>query len=140
MPGSTWTSAATTSTPCSTRTPTTRCGSAMSSCARSRLTDSSACGRGSSATRTRPSAPAARGAWACPPPATQYDDTINDWHTCPESGRITTSNPCAEYLHLDNSSCNLASINLLKFLGEDSKTFDVQKFAKVCELVITAMD
>ncbi len=79
-------------------------------------------------------------AWACADPGIQYDDTINDWHTCPESGRITTSNPCAEYLHLDNSSCNLASINLLKFLGEDNKTFDVQKFAKVCELVITAMD
>ena len=79
-------------------------------------------------------------AWVCADPGIQYDDTINDWHTCPESGRITTSNPCAEYLHLDNSSCNLASINLLKFLGEDNKTFDVQKFAKVCELVITAMD
>jgi ribonucleoside-diphosphate reductase alpha chain len=79
-------------------------------------------------------------AWACADPGIQYDDTINDWHTCPESGRITTSNPCAEYLHLDNSSCNLASINLLKFLGDDNKTFDVKKFTKVCELVITAMD
>ena len=81
-----------------------------------------------------------RAAWACADPGIQYDDTINDWHTCPESGRITTSNPCAEYLHLDNSSCNLASINLLKFLGDDNKTFDVQTFARVCELVITAMD
>jgi len=79
-------------------------------------------------------------AWECADPGIQYDDTINDWHTCPDSGRITTSNPCAEYLHLDNSSCNLASINLLKFLGDDNKTFDVQKFVKVCELVITAMD
>ncbi|MBI1758475.1 MAG: vitamin B12-dependent ribonucleotide reductase [Actinobacteria bacterium] len=79
-------------------------------------------------------------AWACADPGIQYDDTINDWHTCPESGRITTSNPCAEYVHLDNSSCNLASINLLKFLGEDNKTFDVATFTKVCELVITAMD
>ncbi len=79
-------------------------------------------------------------AWECADPGIQYDDTINDWHTCPESGRITTSNPCAEYLHLDNSSCNLASINLLKFLGEDNRTFDVVKFTKVCELVITAMD
>jgi len=79
-------------------------------------------------------------AWACADPGIQYDDTINGWHTCPESGRITTSNPCAEYLHLDNSSCNLASINLLKFLGKDNKTFDVQKFAQVCELVFTAMD
>jgi ribonucleoside-diphosphate reductase alpha chain len=79
-------------------------------------------------------------AWACADPGIQYDDTINDWHTCPESGRISTSNPCAEYLHLDNSSCNLASINLLKFLGADNKTFDIEKFTKVCELVITAMD
>jgi ribonucleoside-diphosphate reductase alpha chain len=79
-------------------------------------------------------------AWACADPGIQYDDTINDWHTCPESGRITTSNPCAEYVHLDNSSCNLASINLLKFLGEDGQTFDVDRFVKVCELVITAMD
>ena len=79
-------------------------------------------------------------AWECADPGIQYDDTINDWHTCPESGRITTSNPCAEYLHLDNSSCNLASINLLKFLHEDNKTFDVAKFTQVCELVITAMD
>jgi ribonucleoside-diphosphate reductase alpha chain len=79
-------------------------------------------------------------AWACADPGIQYDDTINDWHTCPESGRITTSNPCAEYLHLDNSSCNLASINLLKFLGDDNKTFDVARFSQVCELIITAMD
>ncbi|WP_433281707.1 vitamin B12-dependent ribonucleotide reductase [Micromonospora sp. CA-244673] len=79
-------------------------------------------------------------AWACADPGIQYDDTINDWHTCPESGRITTSNPCAEYVHLDNSSCNLASVNLLKFLDEDNRTFDVARFAKVCELVITAMD
>jgi ribonucleoside-diphosphate reductase alpha chain len=79
-------------------------------------------------------------AWACADPGIQYDDTINDWHTCPESGRITTSNPCAEYLHLDNSSCNLAAINLLKFLGPDNKTFDVDRFTKVCELVFTAMD
>ena len=82
----------------------------------------------------------AQAAWQCADPGIQYDDTINEWHTCPESGRITTSNPCAEYVHLDNSSCNLASINLLKFLGADSKTFDVKKFVGVCELVITAMD
>ena len=58
----------------------------------------------------------AQAAWECADPGIQYDGTINDWHTCPESGRITASNPCSEYLHLDNSSCNLASINLLKFL------------------------
>ncbi|MFC5994336.1 vitamin B12-dependent ribonucleotide reductase [Pseudonocardia hispaniensis] len=81
----------------------------------------------------------AQAAWECADPGIQYDDTINDWHTCPESGRITASNPCSEYMHLDNSSCNLASLNLLKFLGADG-TFDAQRFAKAVELVITAMD
>ncbi len=56
-------------------------------------------------------------AWACADPGLQYDDTINDWHTNPETGRITASNPCSEYMSLDNSSCNLASLNLLKFLA-----------------------
>jgi len=81
----------------------------------------------------------AQAAWACADPGLQYDDTINDWHTCPESGRITASNPCSEYLHLDNSSCNLASLNLMKFLSPDG-TFDAVRFAKAVELVITAMD
>ncbi|WP_067130687.1 vitamin B12-dependent ribonucleotide reductase [Microtetraspora malaysiensis] len=81
----------------------------------------------------------ARAAWECADPGLQYDDTINDWHTCPETGRITASNPCSEYLHLDNSSCNLASINLLKFLRDDD-TFDVDNFVKLTELIITAMD
>jgi ribonucleoside-diphosphate reductase alpha chain len=80
-----------------------------------------------------------KAAWECADPGLQYDDTINDWHTCPESGRITASNPCSEYLHLDNSSCNLASLNLLKFLDSDDM-FDAAKFAKAVELVITAMD
>ncbi len=78
-------------------------------------------------------------AWECADPGMQYDDTINDWHTCPETGRITASNPCSEYLHLDNSSCNLASLNLMKFLKDDD-TFDAATFAKVVEFVITAMD
>ncbi|MCU1649218.1 MAG: ribonucleoside-diphosphate reductase, adenosylcobalamin-dependent [Pseudonocardia sp.] len=81
----------------------------------------------------------AHAAWACADPGLQYDDTINDWHTCPESGRITASNPCSEYLHLDNSSCNLASLNLMKFLAPDG-TFEAARFAKAVELVITAMD
>ncbi len=81
----------------------------------------------------------AQAAWECADPGIQYDDTINGWHTCPESGRITASNPCSEYVHLDNSSCNLASINLLKFLGDDD-SFDVQRFQQVTELIITAMD
>ena len=81
----------------------------------------------------------AKAAWECADPGIQYDDTINNWHTCPETGRITASNPCSEYLHLDNSSCNLASINLLKFL-DDSDNFDVERFERITELVITAMD
>ena len=78
-------------------------------------------------------------AWQCADPGLQYDDTINDWHTNPETGRITASNPCSEYMSLDNSSCNLASLNLMKFLKDDD-TFDATAFAKVVELVITAMD
>ncbi|MFL6139160.1 MAG: vitamin B12-dependent ribonucleotide reductase [Frankiaceae bacterium] len=81
----------------------------------------------------------ARAAWECADPGIQYDDTINDWHTCPETGRITASNPCSEYMHLDNSSCNLASLNLLKFLTGDG-TFDTTRFTKAVELIITAMD
>src|SRR5690242_1623864 len=81
----------------------------------------------------------AQAAWECADPGIQYDGTINDWHTCPESGRITASNPCSEYVHLDNSSCNLASINLLKFLNEEN-AFDVKRFQQITELVITAMD
>ncbi|MGH3567652.1 MAG: adenosylcobalamin-dependent ribonucleoside-diphosphate reductase [Pseudonocardia sp.] len=80
-----------------------------------------------------------KAAWECADPGLQYDGTINDWHTCPESGRISASNPCSEYLHLDNSSCNLASLNLLTFLGSDGQ-FDGARFAKTVELVITAMD
>ncbi|MBM7171032.1 vitamin B12-dependent ribonucleotide reductase [Streptomyces sp. G44] len=85
----------------------------------------------------------AEAAWACADPGIQYDDTINAWHTCPESGRINGSNPCSEYMHLDNTSCNLASLNLMKFLKDDGKgtqSFDVERFSKVVELVITAMD
>jgi ribonucleoside-diphosphate reductase alpha chain len=81
----------------------------------------------------------AKAAWECADPGIQYDGTINDWHTCPETGRITASNPCSEYVHLDNSSCNLASINLMKFLRADD-TFDVEKFEQLTELIITAMD
>ena len=80
-----------------------------------------------------------KAAWECADPGLQYDDTINDWHTNPETGRITASNPCSEYMSLDNSSCNLASLNLLKFLKDDD-TFDAVTFAKACELIITAMD
>jgi ribonucleoside-diphosphate reductase alpha chain len=81
----------------------------------------------------------AQAAWECADPGIQYDDTINDWHTNPETGRITASNPCSEYLSLDNSSCNLASLNLLKFLAPDG-TFEVERFVRAVELIITAMD
>ncbi|QGK69458.1 vitamin B12-dependent ribonucleotide reductase [Allosaccharopolyspora coralli] len=81
----------------------------------------------------------ARAAWECADPGIQYDGTINDWHTSPETGRITASNPCSEYMHLDNSSCNLASLNLMKFLRDD-QTFDAEVFQKAVEFVITAMD
>ncbi|MCU1622920.1 MAG: hypothetical protein JWL79_1765 [Frankiales bacterium] len=81
----------------------------------------------------------AKAAWECADPGIQYDDTINDWHTNPESGRITASNPCSEYMSLDNSSCNLASLNLMKFLRDDG-TFDAKGFGKAVEFIITAMD
>ena len=58
-------------------------------------------------------------AWRCADPGVQYDTTINDWHTCPNSGRINASNPCSEYMHVDDSACNLASLNLMKFRRED---------------------
>ena len=78
-------------------------------------------------------------AWACADPGIQYDDTINDWHTNPETGRINASNPCSEYMSLDNSSCNLASLNLMKFLKDDG-SFDAKSFTKAVEMIITAMD
>jgi ribonucleoside-diphosphate reductase alpha chain len=81
----------------------------------------------------------AKAAWECADPGVQYDDTINDWHTNPETGRITASNPCSEYMSLDNTSCNLASLNLMKFLRDDN-TFDADRFVKATELIITAMD
>src|SRR6186713_471537 len=81
----------------------------------------------------------ATAAWECADPGLQYDDTINDWHTNPETGRITASNPCSEYMSLDNSSCNLASLNLMKFLKDDN-TFDAELFAGAVEVIITAMD
>lgn len=77
-------------------------------------------------------------AWHSADPGLQYDTTINDWHTCPNTGRINASNPCSEYLHIDNSSCNLASINLLKFL-EDG-VFNVEKYKRAIQTMITAQE
>ena len=81
----------------------------------------------------------ARAAWECADPGMQYDTTINEWHTCPASGRINASNPCSEYMHLDNSACNLASLNLMKFI-DDEGTFDVKSFRKAVEIVFTAQE
>lgn len=78
-------------------------------------------------------------AWACADPGMQFDTTINRWHTTPNAGRINGSNPCSEYMHLDNSACNLASINLLKYLREDN-TFDIEAFMHTIELVFTAQE
>jgi ribonucleoside-diphosphate reductase alpha chain len=78
-------------------------------------------------------------AWQCADPGMQYDTTINEWHTCPASGRINGSNPCSEYMHLDNSACNLASLNLMKFL-EDDGSFDVASFKHAVEIVFSAQE
>jgi len=73
-------------------------------------------------------------AWRCADPGVQYDSTINAWHTCPESGRINASNPCSEYMFLDNTACNLASINLLKFYNPETRAFDVERYEHAIDL------
>jgi ribonucleoside-diphosphate reductase alpha chain len=78
-------------------------------------------------------------AWECADPGMQFDTTINKWHTTPNEGRINGSNPCSEYMHLDNSACNLASINLLKYLRDDN-TFDIEAFKHTVELIFTAQE
>jgi ribonucleoside-diphosphate reductase alpha chain len=81
----------------------------------------------------------AESTWVCGDPGMQYDSTINDWHTCPNSARINASNPCSEYMFLDDTACNLASLNLLKFHDAD-RGFDVESFRHACEVVITAQE
>ena len=81
----------------------------------------------------------AEAAWECADPGMQFDTTINRWHTASNTGRINGSNPCSEYVHLDNSACNLASLNLLAFLAEDG-TFDVEGFKHTVEVVFTAQE
>ncbi|MEP7033931.1 MAG: vitamin B12-dependent ribonucleotide reductase, partial [Actinomycetota bacterium] len=81
----------------------------------------------------------AEAAWQCADPGMQYDTTINEWHTCPATGRINGSNPCSEYMHLDNSACNLASLNLMKFIDAEG-TFDVADFKHAVEVVFTAQE
>ena len=78
-------------------------------------------------------------AWECADPGMQFDTTINDWHTTPNAGRINASNPCSEYMHLDDSACNLASINLLKYLKDDF-SFDIEAFKHTVELIFTAQE
>ena len=73
-------------------------------------------------------------AWRCADPGTQYDTTINEWHTCPQGGRINASNPCSEYMFLDNTACNLASANLMKFFDTDRNLLDVEGFEYTCRL------
>ncbi|MEK6626910.1 MAG: adenosylcobalamin-dependent ribonucleoside-diphosphate reductase, partial [Bdellovibrionota bacterium] len=73
-------------------------------------------------------------AWNCADPGVQFDSTINEWHTCPEDGRINASNPCSEYMFLDNTACNLASLNLVKFLDPVTGLFDVEKYVHACSL------
>jgi ribonucleoside-diphosphate reductase alpha chain len=81
----------------------------------------------------------AEAAWECADPGMQFDTTANKWHTTPNAGRINASNPCSEYMHLDNSACNLASINLLKYLRDDS-SFDVGAFKHTVEILFTAQE
>src|SRR5438034_727350 len=81
----------------------------------------------------------AEAAWACGDPGLQYDTTVNHWHTCPNTDRINASNPCSEYMFLDNTSCNLASINLMKFLDERGE-FDVEAYREACRILITAQE
>lgn len=81
----------------------------------------------------------AEAAWSCADPGVQFDDTINEWHTCSQTDRIYASNPCSEYMFLDDSACNLASINLLKFLKDDG-TFDIEGFKHTCKISILAQE
>ena len=81
----------------------------------------------------------AEAAWRCADPGVQYDTTINNWHTCPNSGRINASNPCSEYMHVDDSACNLASLNLMKFRRADG-TFDVESFEHAVDVVFLAQE
>src|SRR5476651_63757 len=73
-------------------------------------------------------------AWACADPGVQFDSTINEWHTCPEGGRINASNPCSEYMFLDNTACNLASINLAHFFDKETRVFNVKGFEHTCRV------
>ncbi len=79
-------------------------------------------------------------AWKCADPGMHYDTTMNDWHTCPASGRINASNPCSEYLHVDNSACNLASLNLMKFRDPETLEFQVERFERAVDIIFMAQE
>ncbi len=82
----------------------------------------------------------AEAAWKCADPGMHYDTTMNDWHTCPASGRINASNPCSEYLHVDNSACNLASLNLMKFRDRETGEFQVERFERAVDIIFMAQE
>jgi ribonucleoside-diphosphate reductase alpha chain len=82
----------------------------------------------------------AYGTWKCGDPGVQFDTTINEWHTCPEAGRINASNPCSEYMFLDNTACNLASLNLWKFWNQEKDVFDTEAFTHVCRLYTIVLE
>ncbi len=82
----------------------------------------------------------AEAAWKCADPGMHYDTTMNDWHTCPSTGRINASNPCSEYLHVDNSACNLASLNLMKFRDPETGEFQVERFERAVDVIFMAQE
>lgn len=82
----------------------------------------------------------AESAWQCADPGVQFDDTINEWHTCPADGRINASNPCSEYMFLDDTACNLASLNLVKFMDPVTGMFDVEKYIHACEVWMVVLE
>ena len=82
----------------------------------------------------------AEGTHVCGDPGMQFDTTINDWHTCPNTARINASNPCSEYMFLDDSACNLASLNLMQFLHSETSEFDVPAFRAAVDTLITAQE
>ena len=129
----------------STRTRTTRCASPTRSWRRSRPRASGTSPRAPTAPSSRRSTRAsccaqiAEAAWECADPGVQYDTTINAWHTLPNTGRINASNPCSEYMPIDDSACNLASLNLMKFRREDGE-FDVEAFEHAVDVVFLAQE
>ena len=79
-------------------------------------------------------------AWCCADPGLQFDTTINDWHTCAADGRINGSNPCSEYMFLDDTACNLASMNLIKFLDAEKNHFQIEDYRHVIRLLTVVLE